>query len=416
MSNKNEILRTLYRPRLHPSQEDVVSQSKRFNCLACGRRWGKTLFAGLEIAGTSAYLGEHWGWFAPTYKILNDAWLMIKHCFKGSIAWSNETSRILKFHGKGGTIEFWSMVDEDAGRSRKYHGVVIDEAGMVPDLEKRWHESIRPTLVDYRGKAWLCGTPKGRNFFWRAYTYGQDPLKKDWASWQMPTSQNPFIHAEEIEAAREMPERSFRQEFLAEFIEESGGVFRSIDKAIEKGCQERFPATTAIYIGVDLARVEDYTVLCVVDGQGRQIYHERFNQISWERQIERIKAVAGRFSGAQVWLDSTGVGDPIFENLRRTGLHVYGYRLSNPSKEALIDNLAMMIEQGQIGLLDIPEQTNELHAYQYEVTRYRNIRMNAPLGMHDDCVIALALACWPLKPGVQFEASQEAYDGFWGIE
>lgn len=357
-------------------------------------------------------MGEHWGWFAPTYKILNDAWRLIRHEYNGSINRSSETEKILQFHERG-TLEFWSMVDEDAGRSRKYHGVVIDEAGMVPDLESRWHNSIRPTLVDYRGKAWLCGTPKGRNFFWQAYTYGQDPLNTDWASWQMPTSTNPHIHPAEIEAARQMPERSFRQEFLAEFIEDSGGVFLGVLEAVERGVTTRSPVGQAVYLGVDLGRVQDFTVICAVDAAGRQLYHERFNQISWERQIERIRAVAGRYIGAQVWLDSTGVGDPIFEALRGHGLNVFGYHFTHPAKTALINSLAMLIEQGQVRLLDIPEQTSELLAFEYHVTRFHHVRAGAPLGMHDDCVIALALACWPLKAGVQFGASSEVYEGFW---
>ena len=33
-------------------------------------------------------------------------------------------------------------------------------------------------------------------------------------------------------------------------------------------------------------------------------------------------------------------------------------------------------------------------AYEYELTPSRNVRMNAPEGMHDDCVISLALATW----------------------
>jgi len=400
-------------PELHAGQRLVYENQSRFNVLACGRRWGKTLYACSAIAGEGAGIdGQRWGWFAPTYKILADAWHQTKYLLRPCIERLSESERIIRFID-GGSIEFWSMVDDDAGRSRKYHGVVIDEAGLVADLESRWHESIRPTLVDYRGKAWLCGTPKGRNFFWQAYTYGQDPLKPDWASWQMPTSSNPFIDPEEIEAARQMPDRSFRQEFLAEFIDEAGGVFRGVLEVIDRDVVARSVIGQAVYIGVDLARVNDFTVICVVDATGRQIYHERFNQISWERQIERIKAAANRFPTAQIWLDSTGVGDPIFEALRSQNLNVFGYHFTHPAKTALIDSLAMLIEQGRIRLLDIAEQTSELLAYQYMTTRYMNVRMGAPLGMHDDCVIALALACWPLKAGVQFGASSEIYEGFW---
>jgi len=61
----------------------------------------------------------------------------------------------------GGTIEFWSLDTADPGRSRKYARVIIDEAGIVRDLEAAWNEAIRPTLTDYRGDAWFLGTPRG---------------------------------------------------------------------------------------------------------------------------------------------------------------------------------------------------------------------------------------------------------------
>jgi hypothetical protein len=141
----------------------------------------------------------------------------------------------------------------------------------------------------------------------------------------------------------------------------------------------------------------DFTVLSVMDSAGRQVHFERFNQISWERQLAAIMAVHERYRAAVV-IDSTGVGDPIFERLRKAGVPVKPYQFTNASKEALIDNLAMRLEQGLVRLMDVPEQTNELLAYQYELTPSRNIRMNAPAGMHDDTVIALALSAWSSQP------------------
>jgi hypothetical protein len=139
--------------------------------------------------------------------------------------------------------------------------------------------------------------------------------------------------------------------------------------------------------------VEDFTVLSVLDDAGRQVYHDRFNQISWERQTAAILDVARQYR-ATVFIDSTGVGDPIYERIRLAGASVDPYQFTNASKERLIDHMAMQIEQGKVRLMDIPAQTNELLAYQYELTPSRNVRMNAPEGMHDDCVISLGLATW----------------------
>lgn len=345
-----------------------------------------------------ALKGKLYGYFAASYKILTEVFNEAAKRL-GSVAKINRSDRRIETVN-GGLIEFWTLDDPDAGRSRKYHEVGIDEAGLVKDLEARWFEAIRPTLTDYRGEAWFAGTPKGRNFFAVAFDKGQDPLELEWASWQMPTVTNPKLTDVllEVEAARrQMPERSFLQEYEAVFLEEAGGVFRGVRDVIDAFLAQIGPQTA--YIGVDLARVEDFTVITGFDSKGRQTYFDRFNQISWERQIERIKAVAARFPGSRILLDSTGVGDPIFERLRKEigASRVEGYQLTSGSKEALIDNLAMLIEQGRVRLQDIPVQTGELLAYQYELTASRNVRMNAPEGMHDDTVIALAMAAWPLR-------------------
>jgi phage FluMu gp28-like protein len=214
----------------------------------------------------------------------------------------------------------------------------------------------------------------------------------------MPTATNPYIAAEEIEAARaSTPERAFRQEWLAEFIDESGGVFQGVFECVEPGMGEAHPVDgQRYYMGVDLARYEDWTVLCVLDASGRQVYLERFNQISWERQIAAIERVARRYA-ATVLVDSTGVGDPIYERLRALGLPVQPFHFTASSKDQLIDNLAILLEQQRLKLMDNEVQTNELISYEYEQLASGRLRANAPQGMHDDCVIALALAAWAMS-------------------
>lgn len=355
----------------------------------------------------TALAGDPVGWFAPSYKILDEAWRDLRRTLKPVERHANANDRRLELI-TGGVIEFWSLEDADAGRSRKYKRVAIDEAAMCRHLEAAWTGAIRPTLTDLKGDADFYSTPKGRDYFWKAFVRGVDPLETEWESFQLPTSANPFIDPAEIEAARrELPDRIFRQEYLAEFLEDAGGVFRCVSEAIDRGrvLPEPKRAVGAYALGVDLARLNDFTVLCVVDQSGRQVYFERFNQISWERQIASIKAAADRY-GATVIVDSTGVGDPIFERLRDAGLRIQPFVFTSASKNPLIDELAMAFEGGRIRLMDVPEQEAELVAYQYELTKARNLRTEAPEGMHDDCVMALALA-------VHGSAKVRPFRGIW---
>ena len=311
------------------------------------------------------------------------------------IADKNEQSHRIDLIG-GGSIDFWSLENGESLRGRKYAHVVVDEAAKVRSLESLWFSVIRPTLVDLRGSADFLSTPRGRNFFAKLHAFGQDPERSEWNAFHATSYDNPHIPRAEIDELRKtLPDRVFRQEVLAEFVEDAGGVFRGVTEVVERGRhRSEQPESSKLYtMGVDLARVNDFTVLTVLDQTGRMVYFERFNQISWERQIESIARVATRYD-ARVIVDSTGVGDPIFERLRRAGLKVIGYHLTSQSKSSLIDNLAMAIEGRKISIFDLPVLVNELVAYEYEITASRNIRTNAPEGQHDDCVISLALACY----------------------
>lgn len=384
-------------PAHHAGQQAIVDGARRWTCIAAGRRFGKTLLC-IELDLNIMLQGKPVAWFAPTYKMLADTWREFKRVAGPVIEDKSETEHRIKLV-TGGTLDMWSLEDSNAGRGRKYARAVVDEAAMTPNLEEAWTEAIRPTLSDYQGDGFFPSTPKGRNYFHRMYSAGVDPEQCEWASFHMPTSVNPYIAPEEIEAARaEMPERAFLQEYMAEFIEESGGVFRCVVESIDAGrCDNTAEWNDAPCImGVDLARTADFTVLTVLDLTGRQIYFERYNQISWERQIADIERVAKRFN-AYVIIDSTGVGDPIYERIRKAGIAVEGFVFTANSKEQLIDGLAMKLESGALRLMDIPTQANELMAYQYELTPSRHVRMNAPAGFHDDTVIALALAASGLR-------------------
>jgi hypothetical protein len=396
-------------PGLHTAQQKVERERKRFNVIACGRRWGKTKYLTRAMAVTMLK-GQKYGYFAATYKLQTEVWDELHSRLNHVADCRKSESRIV--FPNGGLIEFWTLTDPDAGRSRKYHRIGVDEGGLVKDLETKWYEAIRPTLTDFKGEADFAGTPKGRNFFHTGFVLGQDPLNEEWASWQMPTVTNPFIDPLEVEAARVgvngsggMPERAFQQEYLAVFLEDAGGVFRKVRLAVSDRKQDEPPQPGRSYqIGLDLARVEDFTVITVVDDLGRQVFFERINEISWERQLNAVEMAAKRYK-APIVMDSTGMGgDKIYEDLRKRDLRVVPYNFTNATKEALIDNLALKIERGDVSLMDLPVQTDELLAFEYSLTPSRNVVMSAPEGMHDDTVIALALACWnnsPAKPGIK---------------
>lgn len=305
-------------PKRQRWQQQVVEESKRFNVVNCGRRSGKSTL-GIDRCATKETLTLPVGWFSPTYKMLLEVWREAVRTFAPITARRSAQDHRLEFV-TGGLLEFWSLDNPDVARGRKYRRVIVDEAAMIPSLMDSWNYVLRPTLVDYSGDAYFMSTPKGRNGFWQMWQMGQDAANGEWASWQMPTSVNPFIPQSEIEAMRQaMPERIYAQEINADFIEDGGGVFRHVVESATLQPADRLPGHHYV-MGVDLARKIDFTVCVVLDvsvNPLQVVFMDRFNQIGWETQIGRIKALVDRFGVEEVIVDQTGVGDPVVERLQK---------------------------------------------------------------------------------------------------
>jgi len=382
---------------LLPWQREVAEDDHRFRVLAVGRRAGKTWHLCGECREV-ARVGLPAALFVPTYKMLCDAWTELRDGTADIAKRVSISERRIETTG-GGVIDCWSMDNADAARGRKYALAAIDEAAMVGGLDYAWEYVIRPTLIDLGGRALFGSTPKGRNYFWTLYRRGAEG-EADWRSWQLPTTVNPRLKNldQEIEDARAgMPEMTFRQEVLAEFIDDST-VFRKVQEAIDSGVSVRLPVEGHHYVmGVDLARLEDFTVLTVIDldtDPREVVLVDRFNQVSWSAQRDRIAAAVERYGIDVVYIDQTGVGDPVVEQLRRQVRIrlLHGVQFTNANKSMMVEALMMAFERGQVRLLDHPVMSSELLAYDAERLPSGALRYNAPKGQHDDCVVSLMLA------------------------
>jgi len=366
---------------LHAGQLRVLREAGRFNVLECGRRFGKT-HLGVQLAIDVAIDGGEVGWFAPTYRYLADPWRAVEKALGPAIMKVDRVEKRLDLIS-GGSVDFWSLDSVDAGRGRRYDRVIIDEAGIVRDLGPAWQETIRATLADRQGDAWFLGTPKGRNFFHRCFERGQIG-DGGWKSWRLPTTTNPTIRDEEIEAARrELPKQVFEQEFLGVPADDGGNPF-GLD-AIERCISEK-SSNPPKAIGVDLAKSVDYTVVCGLDENGSVCLLERW-QGPWAETIGRIERMLGEVPAL---IDSTGVGDPIVEDLQRKQPRVEGFKFTQVSKQQLMEGLASAFQTGRIQIPDGWLRT-ECETFEYQYTR-TGVRYEAPSGMHDDGVCALALA------------------------
>jgi len=210
--------------RLHAGQLQVMADSKRFNVLKIGRRFGKTTMATNRLIPEVALDGKPVAYFTPTYTDLSDVWIEVKNRLHEVIESKNEQTKQIRLK-TGGVIDFWSMDNPDSGRGRKYARVIVDEAEKSKKFKEAWQNTILPTLIDLKGDAWILSTPKfGQTYFKELHAGAKD--LDNWAAFNLSTFNNPHIDPAEIENIRlSMDELSFRCEILAEDIDISNNPF-----------------------------------------------------------------------------------------------------------------------------------------------------------------------------------------------
>lgn len=385
----------------HPAQRTVHSDLARFKVLSAGRRFGKTRLGVNECLDRASKGGYAW-WVSPSYKTSEVGWRPIRRISRYIPgAQISLADRTVVFPG-GGLVAIRSADNPDSLRGEGLDYVVMDEAAYMK--KEAWSEAIRPALSDKKGGALFISTPNGRNWFWDVFQKGI--YQEDgWASFQFPTAANPFIDPEEIEAARhDLPEIIFRQEYLAEFIDDSGGVFRRVQEAIkaerlddpeyiidpndpEKRTIRQYAA------GVDVAAVYDYTVVSIMDvEQKRLVYQDRFNRVDYNILEDRLEAIYRRFGVSVMVIESNSIGQGVIDHLYKRRMNIIPFTTTNATKQVVVSDLQSAFEHGEITIYNNPVLVGELLSFQAVRNPSGSFSYGAPEGMHDDTVMSLALA------------------------
>ena len=254
-----------------PQSEIFVNRS-RFRTIVAGRRFGKTFFCIGEIMQSAISGKDRNVWYvAPTYGSAKEiAWDMLINTIPFEyISKTNESSLTLRLIN-GSVISLKGAEKPNNLRGRALDFVVLDEfADMRPEA---WYEVIRPSLSDRQGSAVFIGTPKGRNHFYDLWAKGMDGAN-DWSSFQYTTLQGGNVPPEEIEAARnDLDERTFNQEYCAEFVTYSGLIYYGFSRELSVfDCSDN---GGTIHIGMDFNLDPMSAVMCIRKGEKLYAFDE----------------------------------------------------------------------------------------------------------------------------------------------
>ncbi len=350
-------------------------------------------------------------YFLPTYaqakkviwdNIDNDGFKMLDHVPQELLQSTNGTE--LKIELKNGSIIQLIAANEfkKSGVGANPVGVVFSEYSVT---DKDAWQFVSPILAANGGWAIFNFTPRGKNHAWELLQKAKDNDK--WF-WEVLTVKETNVLSPEAlaEEKSNMPEALFMQEYYCEFLEGAGQFFRRIMANV----YEVPPLLTEdgdFQLGVDLAKYQDWTVITPFNLNNFVVYpQDRFNQVDWNLQKARIEVSARRFNDALIWPDATGVGDPIVEDLKARGLRIggedgVGFKFSETSRNNLLNNLSILLEQDKIKIPNDAGLIGELESFRYEMTERGKIKVTVPEGMHDDRVMSLALAVWGVTEPVR---------------
>jgi hypothetical protein len=341
-------------------------------------------------------------YFLPTYSqakkviwdnIDNEGFKMLDHIPKELVKSTNATE--LKIELRNGSVIQLIAADEfkKSGVGTNPIGVVFSEYS-ITDPEA-W-KFVSPILAVNGGWAIFNFTPRGMNHAWTLLQQVKDNNK--WFVQTLTVDDTKVLTGEALEEEkRNNPQDLFEQEYYCKFIEGAGSFFKRIDQILIEENDKVIP-NHKYQMGVDLAKYQDYTVITLIDLNTFEVLkQERFNQLDWNLQKSKIEATYHKYNRPLIYIDSTGVGDPIYEDLARAGLRIEGFKFTEQSRKDLLNNLAIKIEQTKIRIPDNQTLKDELLSFHWELKgEGGKTKLVVPDGLHDDCVMSLALAVWNL--------------------
>jgi hypothetical protein len=392
------------RPFLYPKQEKAIFTPKRWTLCEASTKSGKTVASILRIIEWGLFgtgftkdihdkvvpigPGQHFWWVAPVSDQARIAFTRVKQRLTPGTFTSRESPTPTIELVTGADIVFKSGDNPDSLYGEDVYGGVIDEASRCrPDS---WY-AFRSTLTATTGPAVIIGNVKGRsNWFYefcRRVEAGNEPNGCfSRITWEDAVRAG-VLDLDEIEdARRNLPEMVFKELYDAVASDDSGNPFG--EDHIYACVRDRLSDRPPIAFGVDLAKKKDYLVVTGLDDEGNVCVFQRWQGVPWKESIRRIHEICGE--DVPVLVDSTGIGDPVLEELQEDHGNFKGYNFTAASKQKLMEGLAVSIQSHTIGFPDGHIKTELLH-FEFVLTA-TGVRYNAAEGWADDCVCSLALA------------------------
>jgi hypothetical protein len=294
------------------------------------------------------------------------------------------------FHMKNGSKLLTEPVGLDGSGARQHTltGIIFEEMQLIPEDA---FAAITPMLFTTGGFIWMLGTA------WATEGYVYDRLSdpefhvfrinsEEVANGRAEPSRTIMLHHLEQERGR-LTEAQYAQEYLAIPSANVRQIFN--DKLIARICTAKRPGmiTEDCVCGVDPAGLGDdegsISILTYNEDKGKmkQVEHEITTKLYTTQTTDRIIALERLYNFRKIYVDDGGIGFGVFsELLREDDTKFKVVALNNSARpldyqeekvkrilgDEMIFNLLVMMEKGQIELLDDAEIRESLKSYKFE--------------------------------------------------
>ncbi len=377
---------------------EIISSAAKYHVACVGRQFGKSLMA----INLSLYWMINNGpvkvlWVSPVYSQTTKVQKELMQAIGGSgiVKNCNYSDNYIRLKN-GSEILFRSAEKYDNIRGLTVDYGILDEAAFMK--EDAWKEAIKPVFLVKGKKVLFISTPKGKNWFHELFQLAKSTDYTNYKAYTGSSYDTPYIAIEEIEDAKKtLPPNVFQQEYLAKFIDSGGEVFSNLDK----NTFTQYPRPNGkVYCGIDLGKQEDFTVATFQDSAGQVIDIYRANNKEWTAMVNDIMQLVRRYS-ATVMVEVNSIGDVIYEQIKNQWQDTHPFVTTSKSKNEMIEGLILDMNESTVRIPDgqlFPWLLSELEVFTYSYNpKTRSIKYGHPTGLHDDCVISLAIVNYNRK-------------------
>lgn len=394
--------------KLHPGQLDILKKILKsdamYYTIVSPRQWGKSFFLiQLMLYYSLNYKNSKLLFCSPTYA-------QSSKVFKELINGIRDSGVIDKFNAaensiiliNGSEIYFKSIQQPDNLRGYSIDYLFMDEAAMYKN--DIFPTVLRPMLTVRGKKCFLFSTPRGKNYFYNLYQKGINKDDPRYLSFKCFSADNPYANQQEIEDAKKaLPESIFRQEYMAEFIDDGGSVFSNLPNcAILKEWQEPI-STQKYYVGVDIGKNNDFLVATVMNNNAEVVYVYRDRQKSMPYMIKQLETLFNKYNPQYTLVETNGIGLGIYDFIKKLHRSVSDFTTTNKSKQDIIESLVFGFQDNQIKIPTpelFPELYDELQDFGFVYSPKTRVVQYAGITGHDDTVMSLAIANYARLNGI----------------